>query len=901
MNKKTKILILEHDTININALEKELGRSYKNYTTQIVQTEKEFQDALRENRPDVILTDYTIPIFDWKSAFKHTQQVAPAIPFILVSGTAAGDEALELIKSGVTDYVFRDKPTSLVPKIVRALDEAERQEVKRAEHLSLQNSIADLRAIFDNTDVGFVFLNTEFKVLAYNYISSNLAATIFGATLKSDTNLKELLLPDRIEDFNIFATAVMAGKAITHEAGYPNTDGTMMWFTINGKPIMDKEKVIGMCIAISNITERKQAEEKLKRSEERYRQIVETAQEGIWVIDENNLTTFANKVMCEMFGYTEAEMIGKPLFEFMDDEGKTLGAENIERQKQGIDLGRGYEFPYITKSGKKIWTNLSTNPLYSKNGKYTGALAMVTDITERKQVEERLKQSEERFRTLYESTSDAVTLLTETGFFDCNQAALKLFGCATKEEFYTKHPSDFSPPVQPSGIQSHILANQQIKLALEKGTNNFEWLHKRLDNGKLFYADILLDRIVLNGQEVIQSVARNIDERKEAEYKLMQSEKYYRALIENISDAIVLMNENLNVVYQSPSAERITGFTLDDVKGKTAFEFIHSDDAQSCVKFLQQGYANPGAPLQNQYRILNKQGHYIWIEGTLTNLLQEENIKALVVNYRDITERKKAEADIRSLNENLESRVIERTRELTDANIALEAFSYSVSHDLHSPIRSLMGFTKIINKEHSNKFSPDLKELFNYIENSSKRMNAIVNDLLVLAKNGKDKLNMEMVNTKMLFTKVWDNLLFETPHKATIEIKELPQVYADSSMLQQVVVNLLSNGVKYSSKKERPHIEVSYIEDSKKITICVKDNGAGFDMKHYDKLFGAFQRLHGASDFEGTGIGLTLIKRIIERHGGEVWAEGKVDEGASFYFSLPVKSPAPSLPNHING
>lgn len=248
-----------------------------------------------------------------------------------------------------------------------------------------------------------------------------------------------------------------------------------------------------------------------------------------------------------------------------------------------------------------------------------------------------------------------------------------------------------------------------------------------------------------------------------------------------------------------------------------------------------------------------------------------------------------SEASLRVLNTELEQRVQARTAELTEANSALEAFSYSVSHDLRSPVRSVMGFAQIINKEHGHALQGDLRELFTHIEKSSKRMIAIIDDLLALAKSGKDPLRITEVDMHQLFSNVWDSICFNTPHNAVIGIEHLPVVQADASMLEQVVVNLLSNAVKYSSKKEEPQIQVGCMETTEAFTFYVRDNGAGFDMQNYNRLFGAFQRLHGLNEFEGTGVGLMLIRKIVERHQGKVWAEGVVDEGATFYFSLPKK------------
>jgi len=307
---------------------------------------------------------------------------------------------------------------------------------------------------------------------------------------------------------------------------------------------------------------------------------------------------------------------------------------------------------------------------------------------------------------------------------------------------------------------------------------------------------------------------------------------------------------------------------------------------------------------------------FILVSGTLGEENAVELIKSGITDYAikdklfslapkitralheaEETAKKQAyEQALKKLNTELEERVQARTAQLVEANTALEAFSYSVSHDLRSPLRSVLGFSQLIKQDYGHAFNADMHDMFGHIEASSKRMNAIIDDLLALAKCSKDQLHTSAVDLNQLFAGVWDNILFASPHIACIEVEQLPTVNADGSMLEQVIVNLLSNAIKYSSKKRKPHIKVGCNTTAEGYTFYVQDNGAGFDMNDYDRLFSAFQRLHPLTEFDGTGVGLMLIKRIIEKHGGKVWAKGKVDEGATFYFSLPA-----ALPQAVNG
>jgi len=228
--------------------------------------------------------------------------------------------------------------------------------------------------------------------------------------------------------------------------------------------------------------------------------------------------------------------------------------------------------------------------------------------------------------------------------------------------------------------------------------------------------------------------------------------------------------------------------------------------------------------------------------------------------------------------------------QLRQSNDELESFSYMVSHDLRSPVRAVLGLTERINKKYEPDFDAELKEMFELIESKSQRMNVIIEDLLALAQNGKKKLEPSTADMTELFTKVWSNIRLSMPNKAILEMPLLPYVTADASMIEQVIENLCSNAVKYSSQKELPIVKVGYRQEKNTTTFFVKDNGAGFDMKNYGRLFKPFQRLHHAAEFEGTGVGLLLVKRIIELHRGKIWAESKPNEGATFYFTLPSNS-----------
>lgn len=244
--------------------------------------------------------------------------------------------------------------------------------------------------------------------------------------------------------------------------------------------------------------------------------------------------------------------------------------------------------------------------------------------------------------------------------------------------------------------------------------------------------------------------------------------------------------------------------------------------------------------------------------------------------------------EIQVFNQKLEQNIIERTRELEAANKELEAFSYSVSHDLRAPLRSIDGYSRVLIDDYGEKLDEEGKRTLSIIMKNALRMGQLIDDLLSFSRIGKQNLRKVNLDMNAITLGVATELKEQQRREVELNIKSMLAIQGDSSMLKQVITNLVSNAFKYSNKKDKPVVEIgSYAENGHHI-YYVKDNGAGFDMRYYGKLFGVFQRLHSATEFEGTGVGLALVQRIVLKHGGKVWAEGKVDEGATFYFSLPT-------------
>jgi PAS domain S-box-containing protein len=262
-------------------------------------------------------------------------------------------------------------------------------------------------------------------------------------------------------------------------------------------------------------------------------------------------------------------------------------------------------------------------------------------------------------------------------------------------------------------------------------------------------------------------------------------------------------------------------------------------------------------------------------------------IIGVAVYSRDVTERKRAENEIRLLNVNLEQRVRDRTTELEASNNELEAFSYSVSHDLRAPLRAIDGFTRILADEYAAHLDTEGKRLCSVVRENAKSMAQLIDDLLAFSRLGRAEMNLSRIDMGAMANAVFHELTTpESRGRIDFQIGNLPPAVADPTLMRQVWMNLLSNAIKFSSQRDRAIIRVSARQSQGETVYAVQDDGAGFEMQYVGKLFGVFQRLHSAREFEGTGVGLALVQRVIRRHGGRVWAEGEPDKGATFYFAL---------------
>lgn len=531
--------------------------------------------------------------------------------------------------------------------------------------------------------------------------------------------------PDDLTEIQHSNTAIQE-QPIVYTASYRirRKDGDYIWFETTSRTIRDAATGAPQEImAVSrNITRRKAAEEALRSSEQRFRQIVETAGEGIWIIDAESRTTFVNRKMAEMLGWTPEAMLGRSLWDFIDEEGRAIATSNVARPRQGIE--ERHDFRFRRSDGRAVWTIVATTPIQDETGAYAGALAMITDITERKAVEEQLR----------------------------------LLGSAVQQ------------------------ANEAICITT--------------------------------------------------------------AELDPPGPAICFVN---------PAFTRMTGYSAEEVMGKTP-RILQGPRTDRAVldrlrRDLEQGRPFYGATVN--YR---KDGTPFDIEWRIAPIRDDQGvITHFVAVQHDITERKASEVQVNQLNADLQQRTIA----LEATNRELEAFSYSVSHDLRAPLRSIDGFSQALCEDYADRLDAEGQNYLNRISAAARRMSRLIDDLLNLSRLTRSELQRTRVDLSAIAHRVIAELRQAHPHRA-VEVRIAAEVIAegDPRLLQVVLENLLGNAWKFTSQHPTARIEFDVIQDAATTVYFVRDDGAGFDMLYAGKLFGPFQRLHGEAMFPGVGVGL---------------------------------------------
>jgi PAS domain S-box-containing protein len=589
----------------------------------------------------------------------------------------------------------------------------------------------------------------------------------------------------------------------------------------------------------------------------------------------------ANEGFEKLLGIPAAEAVGR-----MSVADLHMWADPADRERfvRLLDeQGSVREFPsaFVSRSGERREVEITANTIdYAGEPHIIGS---ARDVTELKRSQEALRRSEERFAKAFNANPNYATVsrLEDGRFVAVNKGFERLTGWKA-QEVLGRTATEIGLWVEPAERE------ELVRRLKEDG----EWqgfkvrFHKKSGEVMLVEGSCVLAEI--GGEQQIIGVARDITEVQRAEDALRQSEEKFAKVFHASPDGIVIVRAKDGLILDlNESFQRMCGYSREEAVGRTALELGFWAFPERRARFLAEVEAR-GMVGGHEFVMRTRQGA-LRDMTTSTVLIDIGGTPCLISIARDVTDQRRAEEEVRNLNVALEHRVQERTAELEAAIRELESFSYSVSHDLRSPLRAIAGYAKVIEEDYARQIGAEGRGQLDRIISNAIRMGDLIDDMLDFARIGRVELKRASVDMVSLVREVLADLPEAgVGRQIDVRIGAMPTALADRSLIRQVWLNLLGNALKYTRQCEQAVIEVGGRIEAGETHFYVRDNGAGFDMQFANKLFHVFQRLHRDTSFEGTGVGLAIVARVVQRHGGRVWAEGVPDQGATFHFTLPV-------------
>ncbi len=611
-----------------------------------------------------------------------------------------------------------------------------------------------------------------------------------------------------------------------------------------------------------DITERKKIESDLKNSKDYIELLFKLIPSAIFTVDTNRRVKAWNKKAFEITGYTADEVVGKECRIFAEFPCKDkCGLYSDDVIKPVV----AKECTIRTKDGRLRTIEKNVDVLKDEKGNVVGGIESFEDITERKNIEEDLKESESKFRMIYESSYDAIMLLNEKGFFDCNKRTLELFGFNTVEEFREIQPSDVSPQVQPDGRDSYTSSMEHIQAAFQKGTEHFEWMHSRKD-GTNFVADVLLSAFQYRGKTVLQAVVRDITERKKAEKIIADASREWSLTFDSMADGVSIHGSNYEILNVNSTLCKLLGKTKEELIGKKCYQIFHGKNnplndcpLEKSKTTRQKEYAEVFEPTLDK-----------WLAVSVSPIFDENgNIIRLVHLLRDITERKRIEK-------------------------AKDEFVSMVSHELRTPLTAINESIKIVLDGSAGSVNEEQKDFLDTAKNNVERLARLINSVLDFQRlqSGRVEFKIEETDINLVVKDVASSMLPLVKNKGlefNINLGDnIPKVKMDRDKITEVLTNLVNNAIKFTDKGS-----ISIVTERKHdnaISVCVRDTGIGIKKEDLDKLFTSFSQV-APREYKKTGssgLGLAISKEIILKHGGKIWVESELGRGSAFIFVFPI-------------
>jgi len=633
----------------------------------------------------------------------------------------------------------------------------------------------------------------------------------------------------------------------------------------------------------ADATERKNVEAALRESEERFRRTFELAGSGLAHVDLDGRFIRVNRRLCEMFGYSEAELVGMLVKDLSHPEDRDAVDERRKKLITGEVETLRLEKRYLRKDGGTLWMNVAIAMERDAAGRPLYAVSVLDDITARKHAEEALRESEARYRSTFELAGSGIAHIgLDRKFIRANRRLCEILGYPEHELVgktgrQISHPDDLDVI---NAQRKRLYAGEIDHVRLEKR-------YLRKDGSTVWVAfSMVLERDAEGRPAYEIAIFDDITERKRAERALRESEERFRSLTQLSSDWYWEQDETFALRFMSQRMGEKTGLAASAFIGRKRWD-------QPALNLGDEDWARHRAQLERrepfrefEMERANPAGGTRWVSVT-GEPVYDENGKFR--GYRgvgsDVTERKLAEAELRRAHDEL----AKKAEELERSNAELEQFAYVASHDLQEPLRMVSSYTQLLARRYKDQLPAEAQEFMHFTVDGAARMKQLIEDLLAYSRVGTKGKELVPVSLEAPLKRALTNLRTAIEESgATVSAEALPTVDADEVQLAQVFQNLIGNALKFRGKAA-PRIHVGAAEQAGEWQISIADNGIGIEPQYFERIFMLFQRLHAMGEYPGTGIGLAICKKVAERHGGRIWVSSTPGAGSTFHFTLPKK------------
>jgi PAS domain S-box-containing protein len=709
----------------------------------------------------------------------------------------------------------------------------------------------------------------------------------------------------------------LAGEPQRFEGERVFPDGSVFYARIDYTPYWHDGRVEGLFIQMLDITERKASEDRVSHANCQLNEALSQAKAlynqapcGYHSLDINGIFVSINDTELGWLGYSRDEVVGKLGFRDVIPPSDVPLLESRMRKILHDDALEGVEYRMRRRDGRTFHALLSSSAVRDKDGVFLRSNTTVVDITHRKAAEISLRDNQRFLQTITDHVPGLIAYL-DAGlrFRFANAEHLRVYGM-DPVRIMGQHISQCVLPEVWSDIQPRMEA------ALTGEEQHFTTWRPALGGKHIFVSarylpdvqdgqvrGLFVQIIDITERKLIEERVSNLNEElevriRERSAELLEAEQRFRLMVDNLRDyCIFFMDADGLITDWTDSAQRMDGYSPTQMLGRhygVLFDPANPEHGKVRADQMLRLAASRGQHELHNWH-MRKDGTQYWSHSVLIALRDDSGeLRGFAKINRDMTDAKRLDDLMRNINDELENRVVERTEQLLAANKDLESFSYSVSHDLRSPLRHISSFVSLLEEHMGSQCDEVSARYLTTIGNSARHMSQLIDGLLAFSRLGRAAVNVTPVDFQLLVEAVVAQIGHDTEGRVVdwVVASDLPVVQGDALLLREVWANLLGNAYKYSRPRERSRIEVGWsVDPVVGYTFFVRDNGVGFDTKYAQKLFGVFQRLHRASEFEGTGIGLALTRRIIERHSGSIWAESELGIGSVFYFSLPFEGP----------